>query len=441
MLLLLYLVLAGGATCADSSYTTHELWDRVLEQQPELRKLENSREQAAQQLRKAKAERSPEIGFEGTGSYIGNPADPIMVDLAGPEPVEVFAGQDSVHYQFNLSLTQPIFTWGKINKSIELQQVRIAAAELEYDARTKELRSTFLILLDSLWYTLQIEPILAKQLSAVERLLEIAEDNYEQGLVLQDEVHSARMRVLETELANARAATNRQELLFELQKLTGNFDLSAQDISHTPSTAVLLSADPEGFRAREDEMLSENNTRLQLLSHGKAARDLSADIAASSVYWKPDLALNIELGYSGPRFPLIENDWDQEDDYTFNVTVAFSTTVWDGGKKLADIAAAKLVSEQADLDITAARQQLRYSFRQTVRSLEVLQNQADYYQQSIQVNHEIVSRKERQYESGSAGQWDLIAAKSDLYQNEIDYYRTLAELCQAYHTLISMMQG
>ena len=37
------------------------------------------------------------------------------------------------------------------------------------------------------------------------------------------------------------------------------------------------------------------------------------------------------------RSPLVETDWYRQDDYNGMVTVAFKTTVWDGGKALNNI--------------------------------------------------------------------------------------------------------
>ena len=69
----------------------------------------------------------------------------------------------------------------------------------------------------------------------------------------------------------------------------------------------------------------------------QSAMEYSEKVSKASVYWKPDFALQVSASYGGSRLPLVETDWYRQDDYNGMVTVAFKTTVWDGGKALNNI--------------------------------------------------------------------------------------------------------
>jgi len=47
--------------------------------------------------------------------------------LIPPQDMVVFKGMENTLYQFKLTIDQPIFTWGKIDNSIEIYKLLIEA--------------------------------------------------------------------------------------------------------------------------------------------------------------------------------------------------------------------------------------------------------------------------------------------------------------------------
>jgi outer membrane protein TolC len=433
-----------------SAVSPDELWDQVLDNHKELRASDVKIRQSQFDLQQAKASRFPEIGAEITGTYIANPMERIVVypeDL-GPgyelpsgsgAPIELYGGQESSMYQFNLTVTQPVFTWGKINNSIELNRELERSAVIEKQMILDELRTSFEIILDNLMFLEQMKEIMGLQHEVVERLYTLAEQNYRYGTVLEDELLAAGMRLRRVQLGADQLEVQYDQLELQLQQLVGDYSLSAQDVEHEPDTEKMLGADVSQYREMESEIISSDQHAIALQEHGAEVRKLAAEIASGSLYWKPDIAIRLDLGYSGPRFPFVEIDWFGQNDYSLNATIAVTTTLWDGGKALIDKASAVFEAGQSAAERREVEQELLFSYRKLVLEFGSAVNAASYYRDKIASDEKLLENRRRQRESGSGTEADLLAAESQLYDDRLSYYQELSNLSRAYHALQSLI--
>ncbi|MBR5668632.1 MAG: TolC family protein, partial [Spirochaetales bacterium] len=184
------------------SYTAGELQRSMLANNPDIRKAREAVTQAALDVKDAKAGYTPTIDLTVTGSYIANPIDPIRVNLGDyvntsaygipNDYITVYEGQESMYYQFSLSLTQPIFTWGKINNAVKLY-------EKVYDARVLQLEDAIEKAQTELWtriaaldYLLGIRNLLDSQKEISLRLVQMADDARTNGMMLETEALSVK---------------------------------------------------------------------------------------------------------------------------------------------------------------------------------------------------------------------------------------------------------
>jgi outer membrane protein TolC len=342
-------------------------------------------------------------------------------------------------YQFNLTVTQPVFTWGKINNSIELNRELERSALIEKQMILDELRTSFEIILDNLWYLRQMQEIMVLQHNVVERLYGLAEQNYRFGTVLEEELLGAQMRLRRVQLGADQLDVQYDQLELRLQQMTGDYRVSAEDVEHEPDTQGMLESDISAYREAEREIISSDQHAIALQEHGAAARELAADIASGSLYWKPDIALRLDLGYSGPRFPFVEIDWFGQNDYSLNATIAVTTTLWDGGKALIDKASAVFESSQSADERREVEQELLFSYRNLVLELGSAVNAASYYRDKISSDEKLLENRRQQHESGSGTEADLLAAESQLYDDRLSYYQELSSLSRAYHSLQALI--
>ncbi len=135
----------------------------------------------------------------------------------------------------------------------------------------------------------------------------------------------------------------KEKVLTSLEKLSGMEDLSQSLINDTTKLGDIISYAEQPLH----ELINMGQMSIMPIISGlENAEDASNalyDVAKGNLYGKPDFALQISLGYSGPRLPFIETDWYGQDDYTFNVSIGMKSTLFDGKKAITE--AKKALSE------------------------------------------------------------------------------------------------
>ncbi|MBQ7645100.1 MAG: TolC family protein, partial [Spirochaetales bacterium] len=324
--------------------TMGDLESAMLGNNPDIRKAREEVNKAMLDVRDAKAGYTPTIDLTITGSYIANPIDPIRVNLGdyvdtsaygiGNDYITLYNGQENMYYQFSLSLTQPIFTWGKITNAVKLYQKVYDARLLQLEDSVQKLRTEICTRTAVLHYLLEIQTILEEQASISERLVQMAQDAKENGMMLETEALSVRVQARQLDVAKAQIDQQIVLMLTELQNITGLSDLQAIDIEFDESRmdALVKQLCDTEYNNLLSRSLSPSRTTFQMLTRLSEIASLTHDIAGASVNWKPDLALVVNADYTGSRLPFAEKDWYGKDDWSATITIALRTTVFDGGK-------------------------------------------------------------------------------------------------------------
>ena len=183
----------------------------------------------------------------------------------------------------------------------------------------------------------EIISLLNEQQNYATKLVELAHSAQEQGMMLLQEVKESEIEALQVEVTLSEINAQYSSNLTALRTMTGLLDLTREDISYIPDEESFYSLAKEDRNALIKSATSQSQPTLQMLSHMQSAMEYSEKVSKASVYWKPDFALQVSASYGGSRLPLVETDWYRQDDYNGMVTVAFKTTVWDGGKALNNI--------------------------------------------------------------------------------------------------------
>ena len=172
------------------------------------------------------------------------------------------------------------------------------------------------------------------------------------------------------------------------------------------------------------------NSSIQMASMAIDAAELGEKIAKGSFYGKPDLALQVSLGYGGSRFPFIETNWNRKDDYSLNITVGMQTTLWDGGKILNDVKRAESQVSSSELTLESAKTQLSMALEENFRTMDLAISRIEYYQTKSDVLSDELDTLKAQLESGYVGDSDILQKQIEIYQNEISLLQEKANLMQ-----------
>ena len=434
------------------AYTSDELSSSMLAKNPDIRKAREEVTKADLDVRDAKGGYSPTIDLTVTGSYIANPIDPIRINLGDyidttvygvkNDYITLYKGQESMYYQFSLSMTQPIFTWGKISNAVKLYKSIYEAKMLQLEDAMDKAQTELNTRIAALHYLLQIQNLLGKQTEIVSRLVELADDAQKNGMMLSSDALGVKVQARQLDVAKAQVDQQVHLMMTELGNLTGITELSSGEIEFDEAlfTSALDNLYKTDYSILSAKCLSDNRTNFQLLGKLSSIAQTAKDIAGASVNWKPDLALVVNADYSGSRLPFVETDWYGKDDWSATVTVALKTTVLDGGKAIRNVKRADSGIQSSEIDIQSAKAKVRSAVDENWTNLAVGLAQIDYQSalasqldSKNQVNQSLL-------DTGYGSESDYLQGQLERNNCEIEILRTRINLATAVYTLL-YLQG
>ena len=434
------------------SLTVTDLENAMLGANPDILKAAEEITKAALDVRDAKAGYAPTVDLTITGSYIANPIDPIRINLGDyidtrsygipNDYITVYGGQESMYYQFQLSLTQPIFTWGKLTNAIRLYQKVYDARVLQMDDAIGKARTEILTRTAALYWLLRISDMLDSQIEITSRLVELADDARRNGMMLETDALSVKVQARQLDVAKAKIDQQVVMMVSALRNLTGIKDLEASDIEFDEAdfSRILEELRAADYETLCSQCLSDRRITFQLLGVLEDIAELTSDIAGASVNWKPDFALVVNADYSGSRLPFAETDWYGKDDWSATVTVALKTTVVDGGKALRNVTRTASAVAEARLDMQSAKDKVRAAVDENWTNLSVYGAQIDY-QEALKLQLEAQGEVDRQLlDSGYGSESDYLQGQLKYNNCAIEILTTRISLAAAAYTLL-YLQG
>lgn len=414
-------------------YDYDELCKMLSSNNTDLRKAQGTYERSLLDVKDAWANISPTIDFQASGTYMLNPPiDKITLnaaDIAGSlgisgipqnQYITIYDGMENTLYNFELSLQQPVFTWGKISNGIKLYSQISKVQELQLSSKKKQLETELETRILSLWYLYKISEILQEEQTYAERMVLTSEDAQKSGMLLEQDVIEARIQAKELDIALQGVNEQINTQIFELQKMTGLNDLSWQKITYEPDQNEITRILSLNRKEVEEKALSGNQDSIKMLNILKDVNEIAVKVSKASVYWKPDLALQVSAGYSGSRFPLLEPNWLLKDDYSLNISLGLKTTVWDGGKKLNAVSRAISESEETTVSQDESRATIRKTLQEQWNSADVCTMRIEYQDLKIQTAEAKIQQQETLFQNGYGSETDLLSAKIDWCNQRIE---------------------
>lgn len=250
----------------------------------------------------------------------------------------------------------------------------------------------------------------------------------------------ARIQAKEIDIASVEIKDQFASLILGIEKITGLKNLTREQLQFIPDVETA----EYGIQKRAELMakaLDDKQESITILAKLEQVGVYSNKIAKASVYWKPDLALNLSLGYSGSRFPLIETDWYRKNDYSANATIAIRTTVFDGGKKLNDIKRTQSAYESSQADAEQARTTIAQNLTQQFNAVDLSLAKIEYQRLKIENFDSKISQEKQLFESGYGAETSLIQAQIEKTAAQIQLLQhslSLANACYAIEYLSTL---
>ena len=371
---LVFLLILISTSLLFAAISIEEAEEMMMRNNPDIRSAEEAVVQAGLDLKDSKASFSPTISISGSMTYMSEPlVGPVIMessdilsqmglgsysDMASGY-VTLYDGMENTMYMGTLSLTQPLITWGKLGKAVDLYKNILTAQSLRKDDTVAQNKAELRIRVWSMKYLEEMEGLVDEAMALSKELVDMAKSSYENGMILRQDWLEAEISSLEVEVKKAELDDNYSSLMEGLKSLIGDYSVSYSDFILPEDESFL-------YKYREsnlDDLIlaatGEDSNNLKAIKNLIGAYTNQKTIADRSLYGIPDFALQAQLTYSSSRLPLIETGWKQNDNDSLNLSIGFKTTLWDGGKAINDVKRAQSNIRSAESQYDSALGHIR----------------------------------------------------------------------------------
>jgi outer membrane protein TolC len=328
-------------------------------------------------LAEARSQQYPRLSLELSASCLANPPEGITVHrgelgtivLPGPTVIEIpsedlvfVEDAEPTSYKVGATLTQPLFTSGKIAAGIRLAELdrQSAAVELDHQRRTTR-RETARAYHGSVLAARSL-PLLTAMRAASADIVADRTASFAEGTVTRQAVLEAQASLVSLDAKIVAAREARATALEALAALTG---LAAADLDPVDAfREACPDLDEERLQAQAAAGSPDLASARTRLAQAGAKRDLERGGAVL----RPDLALSVTAGVEGQRTPFVGSDWTDSWDWNVVVSVGAQVTAFDSGASRARLDAASAEREAASAALAQAQKQVRLSVRKSVEA-------------------------------------------------------------------------
>ena len=405
-------------------------------------------------VKDAKANYHPQITYTIAGSYVYNhqvmsmSTDSIKNDMTGkkinitsPIPIQIplddIASQlpneidlpipvSDPYFNAQISLVQPIWTWGKVGSSVEMYEEIESARALQIGDTEKRLITELKAYLASLYYLKEIDNVLSELQADSQELVTLAQDSSDAGALLA--VDAAKARVTASQIDVSRTQIS---ILTSIETLTGINDITADMIDFTP--------DEDYFRemAEIDRTMllamatSGSQASMQMLDHMINAAQAASKAADRSMYWYPDIALSVSANYTAP----MTSKWADNSSWGVTVAVGLQGTLWDGGKKLNDQDRAESAAASAQISRSEAVNTIKTTLNENLNTIDLALANIDYQKANIELLTSELELEEKKLELGASSRSNVLNKRIELNQARIEEITSRISLASAVYTV------
>jgi outer membrane protein len=327
-----------------------------------IKDLEVKRAEAA--LAEAKAMRGPKASLTASASYLANPPEGIVIrqgDLGiGPVPGSEFPVsypsedyviiEDAKNSYFKLSLNAsiPVFTWGKLERGVEIARASLQAA---IDARAgglSDARADTSKAYLAAVFARSSSAIVAETVSVLTDILASDKSSFDEGDITLQVLLESRSNLSRARTGEVKANEGLSSALAALAFLTGRDAVAAADIADgfeafigTENTAI----ETEEENALVERAISASRELKDLESKARMAR-LYAEVQKANGLFRPNIQLQAAADVAGQDVPLLGN-WTDTWDTGLVITLAGQLPLYDSGESEAKASQALSQSEAA----------------------------------------------------------------------------------------------
>jgi len=397
--------------------TVEEAIDVALENNLQVLLAEEKLKEAEQGIKGAVAEYFPSLSFTGNYTHLGE-----VPSMAIPGFGEFPMGEQDTT-SLTLSLTQPLYTSGKLTLSKK-------QAQLNYEKALQDLKNTRTELVFKVrqsFYSVLLAresvKIAKKALDQAELHLKVVESFYKTGRASRFDLLRAKV-----EVANLKP---------EFIKAKNSLDLAKENL------AIILSSPSSSFKVEGN--LEFEPLNLSLDEAIKTALSSRSDLKGLLLMQKiTELALHLVKAQNSPTFSLVGNyeyttssgdDWNKN----WNVNLVLSFTLFDSGRMKASIKQAESQLRQTEIAIKQLKDAICLEVKKAFWDMQAAKEALFAQRKNVEQAEEALRIAEGRYKSGTITQVEVLDANLALNKARLNYVRALYDYNLAKAALIKAM--
>jgi len=362
-------------------------------------------------ISEAKSSFYPQISLEGTYTYLGVTPS---ISAFGMNFTTGFHD----NFDFNLSLQQSIFTWGRIQNSYSISKLNLRLEEENYkkdkQGITFQVKSSFY----SVLLARELIRVREESLKNIEEHLKTVELRYKAGQASEFDLLRAKVQ-----LANAKPPLLQAKQAYDLALsafknilgLTQEAEVELEgELFFKPGEVKLESATQDALLQRPELKTLEFQKRI-------AQKGLTIAKAGN----KPSLMGIANYDYKNPFYS--EKKWDTD----WNFTLALSFPLFDGFATRSKVNQSKSDLKQLDLGEKDLEEGIKLEVKEAVTSLDLAKETILSQEENIKQANEGLRIAKVQYAQGIITSLEEMDAELALTYAQINYLQALADYLTA----------
>jgi len=368
------------------------------------------------ELQKAAGSFGPALSLSGgyqplyRASLISIPAG-----VFGPDEVSFPMGSQT-YYTVRLSVTQPIFTFGKNFYGLKMAETGYKVAKIKFKKAKERLKLDVISAFYGALIAREMYEITKESLRRTKEMLDITEEKYRIG-----EASKLDLLMAEVELANTgpklKEASDRKDISVDGLKMTLGMPLEEK---------IEIKGSPEyrKFRFTYKEVKRKFEKNSDDMRMAKAAADIGTykkGLALSMLL--PNIAVSGNLNYVSYEEELSADSsaWDN----SWDVTVGLQWKFFDSFKTAADIKKASAEEEIQRINLQQAKSGLEIKLKELYSAIEKNTEIIEAAEKNINKAEESYKIAKQSYSEGLISRTDLTGAELGLMQAKIQRLNAL----------------
>ena len=268
---------------------------------------------------------------------------------------EGFEQPDSI-FQTELSLQQPLYTFGRISSGIDQARSGYRAAEAGFEGDRQELIHEVITTYNNVLLAEELLELQHDIKEQVEGHLDVVQSNLDAGTITELDKHEAMVSLSEVEQEIVEARSNLTLAKEGFRSLLGLARGTEIGLAGNGEEAFAGLKDEVLAMAEENELIDlEDNPQLEALAYQREASEASLEMAEAERF--PTIAMVANYSWEDENFGFEDSSW------SIGVNVSFD--IFDGGQRKAEI-------EQAEAEL----RQMEYNRQEAEDGLYIEANRA-----------------------------------------------------------------